>query len=93
MTNELQEEISRIDSIWTRLREKHADQGPWLFGEFSIADCMFAPVVSRFSTYNPVVSATSQKYMTTVLKHPKIQLWLEQAKKEIEIIGSEEAGL
>lgn len=93
MTNELQEEISRIDNIWTRLREKHADHGPWLFGEFSIADCMFAPVVFRFSTYNPVVSATSQKYMTTVLKHPKIQLWLEQAKKEVEIIGSEEVGL
>ncbi len=93
MTAELQEEISRIDSIWTLLREKHANRGPWLFGEFSITDCMFAPVVFRFSTYNATVSDISHKYMTTLLEHPKIQLWLEAAKKEVETIESEEVGM
>ena len=93
MTDDLQEDISRIDSLWTSLRSKYSHRGPWLFGEFSIADCMFAPVVFRFSTYNVAVSESSRKYMETVLDNPKIQLWLEQAKKEIETIESEEAGM
>ncbi len=93
MTAELQEEISRIDSIWSVLREKHAKRGPWLFGEFSITDCMFAPVVFRFSTYNAAVSDISKNYMTIQLGHPKMQLWLEQAKKEVETIASEEVGM
>ncbi|TKB24476.1 glutathione S-transferase family protein [Desulfopila sp. IMCC35006] len=93
MTAELQEDISRIDSLWTWLREKHAPRGPWLFGEFSIADCMFAPVVFRFSTYNTAVSDISQNYIQTVLEHPKIQLWREQAKGEVETIEGEEVGM
>jgi glutathione S-transferase len=89
---DLQKEISRIDSIWTDLRAQNSNQGPWLFGDFSIADCMFAPVVFRFATYNVAVSEGSRKYMASVLAHPKIQLWLEQAKEELETIESEEAG-
>ena len=88
----LAEDISRIDSIWTVLRAKHADYGPWLFGEFSIADCMFAPVVFRFATYNVAVSEISRNYIENVLANPKIQLWLEQSKKEVETIEDDEAG-
>ena len=93
MTPDLQEDISRINSIWTQLRTNHANQGPWLFGAFSIVDCMFAPVVFRFATYNVQVSKTAQKYMTHVLENPAIQLWLEQAKKESETIECDEVGL
>ncbi len=92
MTADLQKEISRIDSIWTELRNKYADQGPWLFGEFSITDCMFAPVIFRFSTYQTPVSEISQKYMAHVLSNPKIQLWAEQAGQEEEMIETEEVG-
>ncbi len=94
ITNEdLQEDISRIDSLWTTLRSKHSQRGPWLFGEFSIADSMFAPVVFRFSTYNVPVSQTTKEYMETVLANPKVQLWVEQAKKEKETIEDEEVGM
>ena len=93
MTTDLQKDISRIDSIWKSLRDQNLNQGPWLFGEFSIADCMFAPVVFRFATYNVEVSDSSRQYMQSVLKNPKIQLWLEQAKKEVETIESEEVGM
>lgn len=93
MTAELQEDISRIDTIWTGLRGKHADQGPWLFGKFSIADCMFAPVVFRFMTYNAAVSEASRKYMKNVLDNPKIRFWLEEARKEVETIECEEVGM
>jgi len=92
MTADLQEEISRIDSIWKDLRTKYSSRGPWLFGAFSIVDCMFAPVVFRFATYNVAVSERSQKYMNGVLKHPKIQLWQEEAHREVEIIECEEVG-
>lgn len=92
-TAELQKEISRIDRLWSEMRGKYGKQGPWLFGEFSIADCMFAPVVFRFATYNIEVSKSSKEYMQTVLQHPKIQLWLSQAKEEVETIESEEVGM
>jgi len=93
MAADLQDDLSRIDDIWTTLRKKHAQHGPWLFGEFSIADCMFTPVVFRFATYNVAVSETAQRYMANVLENPKVQLWLEQARKESETIEDEEVGL
>lgn len=93
MTEDLQEEISRIDSIWTSLRAGYQNRGPWLFGEFSIADCMFAPVVFRFATYNVTVSESSREYMANVLANPKVQLWHKQAKEEVEVIEDDEAGL
>ena len=93
MTDDLQEDISRIDSLWTGFRSKYSQRGPWLFGEFSIADSMFAPVLFRFLTYNVTVSESSKQYMETVLANPQVQLWLEEAKKEIETIESEEVGI
>ena len=93
ITADLQKEISRIDSIWSELRTKHAQNGPWLFGEFSIADCMFAPVVFRFATYNVTVSESSREYMGNVLENQKIQLWAEQAGSERETVDHEEVGM
>jgi glutathione S-transferase len=54
---------------------------------------MFAPVVFRFRTYNVAVSGSSADYMKSVLDNPKVQLWLEQAKKEEETIESTEVGM
>ncbi len=93
ISEELNRDIVRIDTMWSGLREKYAAYGPWLFGDFSIADCMYAPVVMRFATYNVAVSETSKAYMTKLRAHPKIQLWLEQASAEIETIDSEEVGI
>ncbi len=93
ITAGLETEISRIDSMWTELRTKYSASGPWLFGNFSIADCMFAPVVFRFRTYNVAVSKGSADYMRSVLAHPKVQLWQAQAEKEVETIESTEVGI
>lgn len=93
ISEHLGKEISRIDTLWSELREKFSARGPWLFGQFSIADCMFAPVVFRFSTYNVEVSESSRQYMNSVLGHPKVQLWLKGAKAENETIKSEEVGI
>jgi glutathione S-transferase len=92
ISKELQQDISRIDTIWTSVTSKYGDHGPWLFGEFSIADCMFAPVVFRFNTYAPKLSQNARKYIQTMLGHSKMKLWLEQAVDESETITSAEVG-
>ncbi len=89
---ELQAEISRVDALWSEMRLKYAPTGPWLFGQFSIGDCMFAPVVFRFATYGVAVSEVTGAYMKTLLGHPKVQLWLEHSKREVETIEEEEVG-
>ncbi len=93
ISQELLEEITRVDTLWSEMRTSYSSIGPWLFGDFSIADCMFAPVVFRFNTYTPELSEMSQKYMVTMLEHPKVKLWLKQAQAEKEVISHEGVGL
>jgi glutathione S-transferase len=83
-------EIQRIDGMWQDALNRH--EGNWLFGEFSIADCMFAPVASRFATYQIEVSETSQAYIERLLTLPSMKRWYEAALKEKEVIGEDEAG-
>ncbi len=92
VTPELKAEIERVDAMWTGLRERFGSAGPWLFGEFSIADCMFAPVASRFSTYGIAVSRASSGYMTHVLGIREMVLWYEQAAAETETLAMSEVG-
>ena len=92
ISTELEKEISRIDDLWSGFREKYSNCGPWLFGEFSIANCMFTPVVFRFTTYDVSVSELSKDYMNNILGHPETQLWLAQSKDGIETIDFAEVG-
>lgn len=85
-------EISRIDFLWSSNTKTHADKGPWLFGEFSIADVMYAPVVLRFRTYGIEVSAQSQGYCKVVLNHSAMRLWLKEALLETEVVKEDQAG-
>lgn len=88
----LNREIARIEQIWSTNRETISASGPWLFGEFSIADCMFAPVVFRFNTYGIKVSDCASRYMELVLNHDAIQEWIRQAIAETEVLVTEEVG-
>jgi glutathione S-transferase len=85
-------DIRRIDEIWSDCRARHAGEGDWLFGRFSIADCMYAPVVMRFETYGAELSVPAQRYMETVSGNSSVQRWIEAALKETEIIPEDEAG-
>jgi len=91
-TPALDTEISRLDHMWSGLREKYNSDGPWLFGDFSIADCFFAPMVFRFNTYGVALSQRSQDYIEQILSHPKVMLWLAQARNETETIDRAELG-
>jgi glutathione S-transferase len=56
--------------------------GGWLFGDFSIADAMFAPVFFRFQSYAAALSAASQTYLEHALNDPAVREWQEAASKE-----------
>jgi len=82
------DDIARIDAVWSDCRNRFGADGPYLFGTFSIADCMFAPVVFRFATYQPTLSATSQAYVDAMLDNPHMIEWRDAAHAETETITS-----
>jgi glutathione S-transferase len=89
----LEREVARVDQIWSQYRKINSSAGPWLFGEFSIVDCMFAPVASRFSTYGIRVSITSEEYMNFILDHELMREWVRQSRAEPETIEMAEVGI
>lgn len=93
ITPELEPEIERTLSIWSGLRERHVARGPWLFGEFTIADCMFAPVASRFRTYGIPVPSVCTAYIDQVLNDRSMRRWYGEAAKETEVLEDSEVGI
>ena len=85
-------DIARIAEIWQDCRRRYSANGPWLFGEFSIADAMYAPVVFRFNTYGIEIGTAGTEYMGHVLDEPKMSSWLDAAQRETEVIESDEVG-
>jgi glutathione S-transferase len=77
-------DIARIEKIWREAREtwgKHGG-GPFLFGHWTVADAMYAPVVTRFRTYGVRLGATGAAYMEAVLADPDFRVWEDQARKD-----------
>lgn len=85
-------DVARIDQLWNECRARHGAGGPWLLGEYSIADAMYAPVVLRFRTYGARVSPVAQAYMETVLADPAMREWLAAAAAEPWVVAADEAG-
>ena len=82
------EDVERIETIW---REAVARSGgPFLFGRFSAADAMFAPVVNRFEIYDLTHNPGSLEYMDAVKTHPAFRKWQEAALKESWIVPEDE---
>jgi glutathione S-transferase len=75
-------DISRIEDLWAECRSRFGAGGPWLFGEFSVADAMYAPVVLRLRTYGATVRDATAAYMTTVLADAHLREWLAAAAAE-----------
>jgi glutathione S-transferase len=75
-------DISRIVAIWESCRARFSAQGPFLFGKFSIADAMFAPVVWRFKTYAVELPAASRDWVETLCALPAMQQWRDLALAE-----------
>lgn len=79
LSDDLKTDIHRIETIWTACREHHEKAGPFLFGGFTIADAMFAPVVTRFQTYHLPRNTVAQAYMDTILNLSQMQDWINLA--------------
>jgi glutathione S-transferase len=92
VTAALEADVERIDELWNDCRGRFGGGGPWLFGDYSIADAMYAPVVLRFNTYAARISQTARWYMATVLEDAPLQQWLQAAKQEPWTIAVEEVG-
>ena len=75
-------DIARIVAIWESCRARFADGGPFLFGAFSIADAMFAPVVWRFVTYVVELPAASREWVDMMCALPAMQEWRAAALAE-----------
>jgi glutathione S-transferase len=79
-------DIARIQQIWTDCRQRFGQEGPFLFGRFSIADAMFAPVVTRFQTYGVTLDPVCAAYRDTIMNLPAMKEWVEAARRESWVI-------
>lgn len=79
-TSGAQADIERVKAIWIEQLAK--SKGPFLFGEFSIADAMYAPVVGRFNSYGVPVDGAVKAYCESMMNLPAMKEWYEGAMKE-----------
>lgn len=86
LSEDCRRQVRRIDQIWKECRNQNRSSGEWLFGKFSIADVMFAPVALRFVTYRITVSPPAQEYIDAVLGLRSVQQWIAAAREEKESI-------
>jgi glutathione S-transferase len=87
---DVQSNVRRIEAIWTDCRTRHGADGPFLFGRFGAADAMYAPVVSRFHTYDVEVNAAARAYMGAVMALPAWAEWRTAALQEPWVLPEDE---
>ena len=78
-------DTARIEHLWALAREKFGTDGPWLFGTYSIADVFYAPVATRFATFNLPRNAVSDAYIQTHLTDPSFRRWRAMGLAENDI--------
>jgi len=81
LREDTRKQIARIIAAWSEALEQ--SQGDFLFGHFTIADCMYAPVVSRFQTYGVAVPPAVRMYMDRILALPAMAVWRKGAEEEV----------
>ncbi len=92
-TDDVRANIKRIEAMWRAARSQFgapSGEGDFLYGKFSAADAMFAPVVMRFATYAPALDADSIAYCAAVKKAPGVAKWIAAALTEKEWVADDE---
>jgi glutathione S-transferase len=87
---EAQESIDHLTAQWRFCRGNYGQDGPFLFGHFTIADAMTAHLVNRFVTYDIELPDDAQAYCTALRTHPPLAEWVAQAEAEDWILPSAE---
>ncbi len=80
----------RIQQMWVECRRRYSSEGPFMFGGFSAADAMFAPIVTRFETYSIPVDDDVRAYMDTVLSMPAFLEWKTVGVQEAWVLEHDE---
>jgi glutathione S-transferase len=96
-SRETQDDVDRVQALWTECLARAAtmrgnDAGPFLFGRFSIADAMFAPVIWRFRTYDVAVADAGRADYETMLAIPAMKEWEEAAVAEVKVLAEAASG-
>ena len=85
------QDIARIMQLWAQARARYGGTGDFLFGEWSAADMIYAPVVTRFITYGVPVPPFAAVYMKSVLSQEHVAEWIDKAQDEPWVIEQYEA--
>jgi glutathione S-transferase len=86
LSADAQSDVDRIKTLWRMCRTEYGAAGEWLFGRFSIADAMFAPIALRFAGYGITLAGVEATYMQSILAHPAIIAWMEAGRQETEVL-------
>ena len=76
-------DLQRIEELWALARARHGQTGPWLFGEYSLADAFYAPVAMRITAYDLPVSGAAQTYVNAHLNDGALRAWRKAAMEEV----------
>ena len=85
-----QDEVQRIETIWSQYAKQAQCGNLFLFGSFGIADCFYAPIALRFKSYGVELSDKAAQYQRSILSHPSMREWVEAAFQEIDIVPENE---
>ena len=90
LSEETEADVARVVALWTecRTRMAFAHAGPFLFGRFSMADALFAPVVWRFRTYDVELTGAAREYSETMLALPAMLEWERDAAAEVKALAA-----
>ncbi len=82
VTSEVRADVDRIEAVWADARARYGQGGRFLFGEFSAADAMYAPVVNRLHVYEIPVRPETRAYMDAIMALPAWKSWIEGGEAE-----------
>ncbi len=82
LTEAAAKDVDRLEAMWADARRRFGKGGPFLFGKFSAADAMFAPVVNRLHVYDVKVKKATREYMEAIRALPAWVAWHDEAAKE-----------
>ena len=88
MNDEVRRDIDRIVAVWDECRGRFGGRGDLLFGDFTIADAYYAPVVMRFLTYAPPLPAAARRYVDAVRALPGVAAWIAGGARRDRVRGS-----
>ena len=82
LTDDIKAYVARSEAVWHETRARFSHGGPYLFGEFTAADAMYAPIATRLDTYSIPVAADTRAYIDAVYAHPAFVAWRDAALRE-----------